>query len=165
MQVLDKLKLIVRNFILRLKLIILMLEATNCDLKQLILPLAFHRAILVEFVLRMLIIVFLLPCLDLLSQFLLGLLLILRFATHLGNRAFKLLDFDVLELCILLGGQVFHRLQQLLLLALDLDVVGGHVLILVLLKHFGEVLVESLNAGIDARVSVIYFFPELLSLI
>ena len=113
----------------------------------------------------MLIIILFLPHFDLLSQFFLGLLLLLSLTTHFGDCAFKLLNFDVFELSILLRGQIFHRLEQLLLLAFDLDIVGRHVFILVLLQHLGQVLIETLNASVDAHVSLLDLLPELLRLV
>ena len=77
-QLLDKLKLIIGHLVLFLKLVKLELESANRNLKQLVLALAVHSAILVELVLRLLVIILLFPHLDFLSKFLFGFFELLR---------------------------------------------------------------------------------------
>ena len=84
----------------------------------------------------MLILVLLFPLLYLFSQLLLDLILFLVLPSKLGDISLKLVDLDVLNLCILLGPKILHSGEQLLLLPFDLDVISRHVFILVLLKHF-----------------------------
>lgn len=142
-QLLDELELLVRHLVLLLDLVVLELEAANGNLQQLILTLAVHCTVLVELVLRLLILILFLPDLDLLPELLFGFLELLGLSAQLGDRRFELLNLDVLDLGVLLRGQLLHRSQQLLLFPLDLDVVRCHVFIFVLLEDLVEVLVEA----------------------
>ena len=65
MKIFDELELVIGNLVLLLQLVILVLQAPDSDLEQLVLPFALHRTVLVELVLRVLIVVLLLPRLDL----------------------------------------------------------------------------------------------------
>lgn len=136
MKIFDELKLVVGDLVLVLQLVILVLQTTHSDFEQLVLSFAFHCAVLVELVLRVLVIVLFLPRLDLFTQLLFCLLLLLGLTSKLSHSLFEPLDLFILKVCVLLRCEVFHGTQQLLLLALDLDVVRRHVLILVLLQHF-----------------------------
>ena len=134
-QLLDKFELVIGYLVLLLQLVVFKLEAADGHFEQLVLPLRLHGARLIELVLRLLSLVLFLPILDLLSQFLFDFVLLLVLTAQLRNGALKLLDLDVFDLGVLLGPEFFHGLEQLLLFPLDLDIVRGHVLVLVLLEH------------------------------
>ena len=79
-QLLHKLQLVVGNLVLLLKFIVLKLKPANSDLEEFVLAFRLHGAVLVEFVLRLLVFVFLLPGLDLIPEFLFGFLKLLSLA-------------------------------------------------------------------------------------
>ena len=80
------------------------------------------------------------------TALLLDLVLLLALIAQLPDGFFEFLNLDVLDLRVLLRSKLLHRLEQLLLLSLHLNVVRGHVFIFVLLEHFGQVLVETFHA-------------------
>ena len=115
--------------------------------------------------LTLLVLVLFLPGFYFLSQLLFCLLLILSFTAQFRHCRLELLDFDVFDFSILLWSQFLHGLYQFLLFSLDLDVVGSHVLILVLLKHLAQVLVKTLDTAVKGILSGQDLLPNLFCLV
>ena len=97
----------------------------------------------------LLVLVLLLPVAYLISHLHFRLLCFCVLATQLRNRRFQLLNLDILDLCILLRSQFLHSFEQILLLLFDLDIIGLHILIFVLLQDFVEVLVQTIHLVVD----------------
>ena len=128
----DELQLGIGNLILLLQFVILDLQSTDSYLEQLVFPLCVHSIVVIELVLLLLEVVLLLPLLDLLPQLVLHLLLLLGLSSQLADSHLELLDLLVLYLRIGVILEFHHFVEQLLFLALHIDVVGCHVFIFVL---------------------------------
>ena len=100
LQLLDEAKLVVRDLVLLLELVILLLEPCNCDLQQLCLPFVLQCTVVVELMLLLLKVILLLPLLDLISQVVFLFLFVLQLVAEFLHLALQFLDLEVFNLAI-----------------------------------------------------------------